>query len=322
MKNYVKRILCIALLTVTVLSMSACGSKDTLFTVDKYKIGYDEFRYYYLNTKYDFDGGDSSYWDTHADEKEQVKEQALSTLLHNYAIKVTAKKYDVKLSKDEKKAISEKISGYEEQYGGEEAFDKALAERYQNRDILRDTLEISSLWNKLYNYVTSEANGVIVADDATLLDDIKVNFARASQILIKNDDGDDTAENLALAQQLLDRLAGGEDFDTLRSEYSEDEHSKDNPNGYYFTRGQLIQPFEDAVFAMKEGELSGIVESSNGYHIILRQHMEDEYIDENIEELRICYLSRIFSEMLDECKNGLEVSYMPEFYELDPDSMQ
>ena len=124
--------------------------------------------------------------------------------------------------------------------------------------------------------VTSEASGIILADDRTLLEDIPKNFYRATHILIMNDEGDDPAENKALAEQILSRIRAGEDFETLKEEYGEDQGVEGNTDGYYFTHGQMIQSFENAVKSLQLGEISDIVESVYGYHIIQRLPLEDE----------------------------------------------
>ena len=73
-----------------------------------------------------------------------------------------------------------------------------------------------------------------------------------------------------LVQSLLERLLAGEDFDTLMAEYGEDPGMVDHPDGYTFTRGLMVSEFEQATLELEIGEISGIVESWHGYHIILR----------------------------------------------------
>lgn len=51
---------------------------------------------------------------------------------------------------------------------------------------------------------------------------------------------------------------------------SEDTGLAANPDGYAFTTGEMVQEFEDATRALEPGQISGLVESSYGYHIILR----------------------------------------------------
>lgn len=71
------------------------------------------------------------------------------------------------------------------------------------------------------------------------------------------------------AQFVLDRVRKGEDFAKLAKENSDDPGSKDNGGEYdFFGRGKMVPEFEKAAFALKPGEVSGLVETEFGYHII------------------------------------------------------
>ena len=70
------------------------------------------------------------------------------------------------------------------------------------------------------------------------------------------------------AEALLARLKKGEDFGKLAREYSEDQTKDKGGDLGFFGRGKMVQPFDDAVFALKKGELSGVVETPFGLHII------------------------------------------------------
>ena len=62
----------------------------------------------------------------------------------------------------------------------------------------------------------------------------------------------------------------GEDFATLASKESDCSSARNGGDLGPFGRGQMQKPFEDAAFALKVGELSGVVSSDSGVHIIRR----------------------------------------------------
>lgn len=72
----------------------------------------------------------------------------------------------------------------------------------------------------------------------------------------------------AAIEKLLERARAGEDFTKLILEASDDPDKKANQGQYTFPRGQMSKEFEDTSFNLKPGELSGIVTTKLGYHII------------------------------------------------------
>lgn len=70
------------------------------------------------------------------------------------------------------------------------------------------------------------------------------------------------------AEEVLKRAKAGEDFAKLAKEFSEDPGSKDKGGEYTFPRGQMTPEFEDAAFKMRTNQISDIVTTQFGYHII------------------------------------------------------
>lgn len=93
---------------------------------------------------------------------------------------------------------------------------------------------------------------------------------RAAHILLES-----TEEGRALAKQLLQRLSNGEDFAALAQEFSEDFSSSDSGGDLGFSSGDIFaESFESALAALKVGEISPVVETEDGLHIIklLEEH--------------------------------------------------
>jgi peptidyl-prolyl cis-trans isomerase D len=91
---------------------------------------------------------------------------------------------------------------------------------------------------------------------------------RASHILVKTDGKDDAAVK-AKAEALLKQAKSGADFAALAKKNSEDEGSA--PQGGdldYFGRGRMAKEFEDAAFSLSPGQISDLVKTQFGYHII------------------------------------------------------
>ncbi|MBW2614776.1 MAG: peptidylprolyl isomerase [Deltaproteobacteria bacterium] len=94
---------------------------------------------------------------------------------------------------------------------------------------------------------------------------------RASHILIKVEPGANE-KNKAKARKKIEkirqRLVKGEDFGALAKEFSQCPSSAKGGDLNYFGRRQMAKPFEDAAFALKVDELSDVVETRFGYHLI------------------------------------------------------
>src|SRR5262249_30592670 len=108
-------------------------------------------------------------------------------------------------------------------------------------------------------------------------DEIKAEWKRqgreenveASHILFKVDDPAKEAEVKAKAEAVLKRAKAGEDFAELARKNSEDTVSAAQGGSLgTFGRGRMVKEFEDVAFSLKPGEISGLVRSQFGFHII------------------------------------------------------
>jgi hypothetical protein len=74
-----------------------------------------------------------------------------------------------------------------------------------------------------------------------------------------------------LATEVMNKAKKGQDFATLAKQYSDEPGAKDRAGALgKFTKGQMVKPFADAAFALKPGEISAVVETDFGFHVIKR----------------------------------------------------
>jgi peptidyl-prolyl cis-trans isomerase D len=91
---------------------------------------------------------------------------------------------------------------------------------------------------------------------------------RASHILLKTEGKDDAAVK-AKAEEVLKLAKGGADFAALAKAYSEDEQSAKNGGDLdYFGKGRMVPEFDQVAFTMEPGQISGVVKTQYGYHVI------------------------------------------------------
>lgn len=103
---------------------------------------------------------------------------------------------------------------------------------------------------------------------------------QASHILVEDE---------ATAKEILDKLNSGSDYAELAKEYSIDGSASQGGNLGFFPRGRMVKPFEEAAFALEVGEISGIVKTDFGYHIIMvtdRQEAGTISLEESRDNIR------------------------------------
>ncbi len=92
---------------------------------------------------------------------------------------------------------------------------------------------------------------------------------------------------MQLAKSVRARAVAGEDFGKLAEKYSEDPGSKDKGGELgFFSRGQMVAPFEEAAFKLQPGEISDVVETPFGLHIIKVEEKKLPPFDQQKEEFR------------------------------------
>jgi peptidyl-prolyl cis-trans isomerase C len=162
-------------------------------------------------------------------------------------------------------------------FPNEQAFTAALAQRQMTPDKLKAEIRQQAQAMKL---VQTEIEPTVSVTDADVNDFYTKNpdkfhepeAVHVSHILIRTPDNADEAAKKkarAEAQGVLAQIKKGGDFAALAKEHSQDPGSAANGGDLGFVpRGQTVPAFEQAAFALKDGQLSGVVESPFGCHII------------------------------------------------------
>ncbi len=140
---------------------------------------------------------------------------------------------------------------------GDLTFDKFITYAKQS---VREEFEIRTLQLQLAGTIEHSKEELVAFFEANRLAYDVAEQVRASHILVETEE---------LARQLLDEIAGGADFATLAQEHSTDTGSGSRGGDLgWFERGRMVAPFDEAAFSTAVGELSDIVQTQYGYHII------------------------------------------------------
>ncbi len=143
---------------------------------------------------------------------------------------------------------------------------------------------LESLIEREVLYQQSQKAGIQITDKKVddQLAGIKKRFhqVKASHILIKVDAKTDEAKKTEARKKIEEvqqKLKDGGDFAALAKEYSEGPSNVKGGDLGYFGRGQMAKPFEDAAFALTPNEVSDVVETRFGYHLIKVYDNETEF---------------------------------------------
>jgi len=206
-------------------------------------------------------------------ELSQIKMQVLENLIARELLYQESQKKGFKADQE---AVNAQLGTLKAQFPNEAEFQNALSRMDLTESSLRLKIKRDLAIRKL---VDDEIAGKVTVSDKEIKDYYDSNpetfqtpeRVRASHILIKVDPNSDESQKTEARDkisQIQKKLQKGQDFSALATEYSEGPSGPKGGDLGYFTRGQMVKPFEDAAFTMKPGEVSGMVETRFGYHLI------------------------------------------------------
>ncbi|NBH82200.1 peptidylprolyl isomerase [Lachnospiraceae bacterium] len=193
--------------------------------------------------------------------EQQLKDTILARLAQIKVMNLLAKNYGVTLSEEENALIEKAAAEYLSKLKPGEISAMGVTE-----EMIEMLYREYAIANKVYSEITKDINPEISDDEARNIS--------VKHILIKTYSLDEKGEKVEYTErqkedahkrirEIQKKIRNGEDFDSLVEEYNEDDKSV-----HIFGKGTMPKEFEEASFNLDTDQISGIVETEYGYHII------------------------------------------------------
>jgi peptidyl-prolyl cis-trans isomerase C len=203
----------------------------------------------------------------------QVRRQILDNLIDRELLLQEAK--TLKMSVPSQR-VDDELQKIVQRFPSPEAFEQALTAQNFTLDSVKKDMEGQMLRQQLVKQEILDKTTVSASDVQSFYEQHREKYAeeeqvRARHILIKvpqEASATDEANLKKKASDVLKRAKKGEDFAALAKQFSEDGSRADGGDLGFFGRGQMVAPFEEVAFALKPGQVSDLVRTQFGYHII------------------------------------------------------
>jgi peptidyl-prolyl cis-trans isomerase C len=257
-------------------------------------------------------------------EAEQMYRTAMARLIEQRVVEAAA--IDQGITVDTAQ-VQSTISQYQVSAGGAEAFEEMLAANGVTMDDVRRDVRSNLYVRQYFSQAMPAQPTVEDAEIETWYAENQDRFGpqaevKARHILVRiTPEMDDMARATARqqAEEARARVASGEDFATVAGEVSEDPQSKINGGDLgWFRKETMVGPFSEAAFALEPGQMSEVVETQFGYHVIQvdeRRMSEGQSLDQVRNNVRMMLSQQKMQEryqaIIDSLKSGYDVRMEP-----------
>ena len=274
-------------------------------------ISFAEYRYYYLNQKTELDGGDDKIWIDYPEYIDSLRSYVENTLIEVFAIRDLAAENGV--TPDYKK-VDDQINEYKEGMSSSD-FQRGLKTYHLTKELYEYILQGYELYSSLFDYYFGQ-DGTRSMSEEELFQYVEDNYTHAKHILIYPNTTMSDEDYQKYLDTVLEKARAGSDFDALVKEYSNDAAMPSV--GYYFTKDEMPTEFVEVCDALSEGDISDLVKSSHGYHIIKKLPVDSA----DIQSLTDVVYNKIFSEIIEEKIINSKVEYSDEYEYITPTTIK
>ncbi|MDR0293556.1 MAG: peptidyl-prolyl cis-trans isomerase [Oscillospiraceae bacterium] len=255
-------------------------------------------------------------------------DRALEQAVNAHVTAAKAAELGYELTEEEESGIDWAVTWEIDEWGGWDAFLEAMGAAGLTEETYRFyAYTVPALRDKLISGLFGPGGPYAPGEDA-LWTYYSGNYVTVSYIFLLATDeygemltGDQWETQRSVAEALRRKAVSGEDFFGMVELYGQDYLMSLSPWGMPVPFGMIGTAFDTAMSALKEGEISEVVATDEGFYIILRLPEDREWFEQNREEIWYSCAFEAFSEKIDEWGRGMTVEVSGAFYELDPMEM-
>jgi peptidyl-prolyl cis-trans isomerase C len=208
-----------------------------------------------------------------SEQRDEVYRGVLQDLVTYRLLKQEAAQRQIAVSDAD---IDARLAEFKKQFGTQAAFEQALKAQHTTLGKLRDDARTDMVVNQLLEREVGAKIQVKPTEVSAFYEKNPDKFqqpeaVRASHILIIVPPDSDAKAKAALkarAEEALAAAKAGQDFAALAKKYSQDGTAAHGGDLGFFPRGQMVPAFDKAAYALQPGEVSDLVETQFGFHII------------------------------------------------------
>lgn len=205
----------------------------------------------------------------------KIEKEILNEMIEERLMLQFANNNNIKISDEDIKIAIEDVK--KQNNFTDEMLEKALKNDKVTINDYRERLKEQMIITKVINYEVKSNIHIEENEIKKYYEEHRDEFKTPEEVRVRHmvfmyskEEKDSSKEEVIRkkAADILNKIREGEDFAKLASIYSEDLSAKSGGDLGYFSRGKMIKDFEDAAFILKKGEVSDVIRTPYGFHII------------------------------------------------------
>ena len=235
-----------------------------------------------------------------------ARRKLLNQLIEDRLVYQQAKKLGIQADEVD---IDRRITKFKEKFTDPKEMENAMRREGMTLTYIRERIRRQAM---IENLQDSEIRSKIVISPIEIeryFQEHPEEFSQAESLKVrsitlkKNDDarakGLKDEESWKKIQDLRKKISAGENFEKLATQFSQDSNAREGGLGEWIGRGDMIPEIDEAIFKLKSGEISEVIETSMGYHLFLVEEKKEGH-KRNFEEARDAIYAALYRKKSEE----------------------